>query len=239
MWFLKQRKKEIEKDIAKLEQKLEKINAKIAKKEEKRLGKKADALIEQNKEYIDNEKIEQQEIPSSHVSVEEIEDKESVVKEVPKAKRGRPKKQVAEVSSEPEKKVVKRGRPKKKVEQAENKEPEKKTAQRGRPKKVVSETNAEQKPTAKKATEKKAEPKSAAKPAPKKAAKEQTAATVRYHVGFDEQNNKWIIKKSGAKRVIASFKTKEEALERAKDLAKTSDAKLSVQRKNGQFGKIY
>lgn len=211
MWFLKQRKKEIEKDIAKLEQKLEKINAKIARKEEKRLGKKADEL-----------ETKEENIPFAPQSTVETKAEEPIKTETatinkPKAKVGRPKKVAAS---------------------AEKKEPEKKVAKRGRPKKVVEEKKIEEKPVtkkpaAKKSTTKKTEPKSTTK----NVAKEQTA--VRYNVGFDEENKKWTIKKSGAKRVIASYKTKEEALERAKDLAKTNGAILSVQRKNGQFGKKY
>ena len=100
------------------------------------------------------------------------------------------------------------------------------------------------KSAAQKAPAKKAAPKPAAKPAPKVVAKsapkaEDAAAKARYHIGYDDENKRWIIKKSGAKRIIETFKTKEEAMERAKVLAKNSEAKLSVQRKNGQFGKIY
>ena len=59
----------------------------------------------------------------------------------------------------------------------------------------------------------------------------------RYYVLFDEEKNKWIIKKSGAGRLIASFVSKEEATKRAKELSRSNGTSYSVQRKDGKFGK--
>jgi len=200
MWLLKQKKKEIEKDIAKLEKKLEKINAKIAKKEEKRLAKKADEL-ETNvapTASATNEPAEYQKVESSNIAIEEEPKTEvkEVAKSAPKAKKPAAKKPAA-------------------------KKPATKPA-----------ATATKKPAAKKATV-------AKKPAAKKEEEPVSSSKTYYHVGFDEENKKWVIKKAGAKRVIASFKTKEEALDRAKTLTKNNGAKLSVQRKDGKFGKVY
>ena len=100
---------------------------------------------------------------------------------------------------------------------------------RGRPRKVVVEPVAEVASVA--------EPVVAKKPEAKKETPKSTE-TPRYMVRFDDAKNKWIIKKSGADRIIASYFQKEDAVKRGKELARNNAAVLSVQRKDGKFGKL-
>lgn len=58
-----------------------------------------------------------------------------------------------------------------------------------------------------------------------------------YRVIFDKEDKLWKIKKDGAKRVIDSKKTKEEALERVQELSKSQDTKFVVYKKDGKFQK--
>ncbi len=58
-----------------------------------------------------------------------------------------------------------------------------------------------------------------------------------YRVVFDKEDKLWKIKKDGAKRVIDSKKTKEEALARVQELADSQDSKFVVYKKDGKFQK--
>lgn len=58
-----------------------------------------------------------------------------------------------------------------------------------------------------------------------------------YRVVFDKEDKLWKIKKDGAKRVIDSKKTKEEALARVQELSKSQDTKFVVYKKDGKFQK--
>ena len=58
-----------------------------------------------------------------------------------------------------------------------------------------------------------------------------------YRVIFDKEDRLWKIKKDGAKRVIDSKKTKEEALERVQELRKSQDTNFVVYKKDGKFQK--
>ncbi len=58
-----------------------------------------------------------------------------------------------------------------------------------------------------------------------------------YRVVYDKEARVWLIKKDGAKRTIASFKTKEEALNRVKELSETQDLNFVVHKKDGKFQK--
>lgn len=58
-----------------------------------------------------------------------------------------------------------------------------------------------------------------------------------YRVIFDKEDKLWKIKKDGAKRVIDSKKTKEEALERVQELSKSQDSSFVVYKKDGKFQK--
>ena len=58
-----------------------------------------------------------------------------------------------------------------------------------------------------------------------------------YRVIFDKEDKLWKIKKDGAKRVIDSKKTKEEALLRVQELSKSQDTKFVVYKKDGKFQK--
>ena len=58
-----------------------------------------------------------------------------------------------------------------------------------------------------------------------------------YRVVFDKEDRLWKIKKDGAKRVIDSRKTKEEALARVQELSESQDIKFVVYKKDGKFQK--
>ncbi len=58
-----------------------------------------------------------------------------------------------------------------------------------------------------------------------------------YRVIYDAENRKWLIKKDGADRVIASAHTKELALERVKKLSEKQKLGYVVHKRNGQFQK--
>ena len=58
-----------------------------------------------------------------------------------------------------------------------------------------------------------------------------------YRVIFDKEDRLWKIKKDGAKRVIDSRRTKEEALERVQELSQSQDSKFVVYKKDGKFKK--
>ncbi len=73
---------------------------------------------------------------------------------------------------------------------------------------------------------------------PKKAEKlEKKSKKPLYRVIYDKNERVWLIKKDGAKRTIASFVTKEEALLRVKDLSQTNDLNFVVHKKDGKFQK--
>ena len=54
---------------------------------------------------------------------------------------------------------------------------------------------------------------------------------------FDKDDKLWKIKKDGAKRIIDSKKTKDEALARVQELSKSQDANFVVYKKDGKFQK--
>ena len=58
-----------------------------------------------------------------------------------------------------------------------------------------------------------------------------------YRVLFDKEEKVWKIKKDGAKRVIDSKKTKEEALNRVQELSGNQELKFVVYKKDGKFQK--
>lgn len=58
-----------------------------------------------------------------------------------------------------------------------------------------------------------------------------------YRVLFDKNARLWLIKKDGAKRTIASFQTKDEALARVKELSSSNDLNFVVHKKDGKFQK--
>ncbi len=59
----------------------------------------------------------------------------------------------------------------------------------------------------------------------------------KYVVVFDKEDKLWKIKRDNAQRVIVSYQTKKEALERVATLCKNNDAGVVVKKKNGQFQK--
>lgn len=72
-----------------------------------------------------------------------------------------------------------------------------------------------------------------------KKAEESTAKTKKpvYRVLYDKDTRFWLIKKDGAKRTIASFPTKDEALSRVKELSSSNDLNFVVHKKDGKFQK--
>ncbi len=58
-----------------------------------------------------------------------------------------------------------------------------------------------------------------------------------YRVLYNEEDHTWIIKRDGAGRVIDSFFTKEEALERVKKLSENQEVGFTVRKKDGKFQK--
>lgn len=58
-----------------------------------------------------------------------------------------------------------------------------------------------------------------------------------YRVIYDKEARVWLIKKDGAKRTISSYPTKEEALNRVKDLSSSNDLNYIVHKKDGKFQK--
>ena len=75
-------------------------------------------------------------------------------------------------------------------------------------------------------------------------ASEETAETAEkkvrkavYRVVFDKEESLWEIKKDGAKRIIASYKTKQEALDKVQNLSKNQEINFVVMKKDGKFQK--
>lgn len=58
-----------------------------------------------------------------------------------------------------------------------------------------------------------------------------------YRIIYSKENKVWLIKRDGAKRTIASYKTKEQALNRVSELSKNQNAKVIVHKKDGKFQK--
>lgn len=58
-----------------------------------------------------------------------------------------------------------------------------------------------------------------------------------YRVLFNKEDRTWQIKKDGAKRVIASYPTKDEALKRVKELCESNELNYIVHKKDGKFQK--
>lgn len=58
-----------------------------------------------------------------------------------------------------------------------------------------------------------------------------------YRVLYDKESRLWLIKKDGAKRTIATFVTKEEAMTRVKELSSSNELNFVVHKKDGKFQK--
>lgn len=121
-------------------------------------------------------------------------------------------------------KAVKKELTKNEVKQEESKKTE--------TKKVVAK-KAETKKVETKTETKKADTKTADS-AEVKAPKERKAL---YRVVYSKELKVWQIKKDGAKRVIDSKHTKEEALIRVRELSESQDSNFVVQKKDGKFQK--
>ena len=71
----------------------------------------------------------------------------------------------------------------------------------------------------------------------KSAAEKDADSSGIYDVVYDKERLDWVVKKRGGQRATQRFRTKEEALKRAKELAENQDASLSVRKKDGKFQK--
>lgn len=71
----------------------------------------------------------------------------------------------------------------------------------------------------------------------KKVEEKEQVSLGKYVVVFDKEDKLWKIKRDNAKRVIASYETKTDALARVKILCENNDAGVVVKKKNGQFQK--
>lgn len=58
-----------------------------------------------------------------------------------------------------------------------------------------------------------------------------------YRVVYDKTDREWKIKRDGAKRIIDSRSTKEEALARVKELSESNDVGFVVYKRDGKFQK--
>lgn len=70
-----------------------------------------------------------------------------------------------------------------------------------------------------------------------KEVEEKEVSLGKYVVVFDKEEKLWKIKRDNAKRVIASYATKKDAMTRVKTLCENNDAGVVVKKKNGQFQK--
>ncbi len=55
-----------------------------------------------------------------------------------------------------------------------------------------------------------------------------------YHIMYNDDKKVWSIKKDKAKRIIATFKTKDEAIARAKKLSDSNDVTIMIYKKDGK-----
>ncbi len=122
---------------------------------------------------------------------------------------------------------------KKKKEKLEEKKIEKKEEKVETTQKTSSSKNTNGKSTKNAPAKSKTEKESLAKSEqPKKTGKKPI-----YRVLYDKEARVWVIKKDGAKRTISSYVTKEEALNRVKELSASNDLNFIVHKKDGKFQK--
>lgn len=134
-------------------------------------------------------------------------------------------KEVKTLEKEEEKKTQKEV---KKVAKSEEKQDTKK-------KNANTETKVEKSKLAQKKTAPKKEtPK---KEEVKEKPKEKATKKSIYRVVYDKSARVWAIKKDGAKRTIANYVTKEEALARVKELSSSKEVGFIVHKKDGKFQK--
>lgn len=95
-------------------------------------------------------------------------------------------------------------------------------------KKTATKTTTAKKTTAKPESKSTATKKAPAKAAPKKSV---------YRIVYNKESRLWLIQKDGAKRTISSYATKDEALNRVKELSTSKDLGFIVHKKDGKFQK--
>lgn len=112
------------------------------------------------------------------------------------------------------------------------KEPSKKTTTKSAEAKTSAKTTTKS-TTTKTANKKTTTKKSTTKNSTSKPKKELGA----YRVVYDKEDRLWKIKRDGARRVIDSYATKDEALERVEELSESNNARVVVHKKDGKFQK--
>ena len=123
---------------------------------------------------------------------------------------------------------------KKKEKISETKQVEKVEQSPAEKKSTPAKTSA--KPVANKNTKAPSKTASKSSNAKKQISKTATKKSI-YRVVYDKDARVWVNKKDGAKRNIASFPTKDEALARVKELSESQDLNFVVHKKDGKFQK--
>ena len=106
------------------------------------------------------------------------------------------------------------------------------------PKKETTVTKAEPKKEAPKKEASKDEPKKEAPKAEEKAAPQERAKSTKkiYHISYRKEDNQWQVKLGGAK-VLKLFKTQEEGIQYAKQLAGNQEGSIVIHMKDGTIRK--
>lgn len=122
-------------------------------------------------------------------------------------------------------------------------------------KKTVKKADVKQKAETNKSTQVKSAPKQKSTTKPVKDKEKSTSVTKKnttlsksasaptevkagiYRVVYDKTDREWKIKRDGAKRIIDSRSTKEEALARVKELSESNDVGFVVYKRDGKFQK--
>ena len=114
----------------------------------------------------------------------------------------------------------------------------KKKAKKEEAKKLAAQKEAEEAAKKEETKEVKEQPKEEKAEAAEETTEETSKARkALYRVVYDKEDRLWKIKKDGAKRVIDSKKTKEEAIARVQELSQSQDSSFVVHKKDGKFQK--
>lgn len=124
------------------------------------------------------------------------------------------------------------------------KETKKEAPKKAAPKKVEAKKEAPKKEAPKKAAPKKEEPKKAApkkvepkKEAPKKVEEKEEISNKIYHISKRKEDGMWQVKFAKGQKAIKLFKTQEEAIKYAKQLANNQDGSISIHKVDGKTRK--
>ena len=114
------------------------------------------------------------------------------------------------------------------------KETKKEAPKKAAPKKVEAKKEAPKKEAPKKAAPKKEEPKKAA---PKKVEEKEEISNKIYHISKRKEDGMWQVKFAKGQKAIKLFKTQEEAIKYAKQLANNQDGSISIHKVDGKTRK--